>query len=207
MNDKVTEVVFIIDKSGSMHGLEDDTIGGFNSFLDNQRKENENCNISTVLFSSSQKILHSHENISNIKDLTSKDYIASGTTALLDALGDSINNMEEYISDKKDINVMYIIITDGKENSSRRFNYSSIKNMVSAKKELGWKFIFLASNFDAWGEGKELGMSKEDCVDYHNDSIGIRKTYSCVSKAVACFCKKDSLDNDWKERFDEDIKK
>ena len=151
---KITELVFIIDKSGSMTGLEKDTIGGFNSMLEKQREEEGVCHISTVFFSDEAKVVHNRKNIAQVEPLTLKDYLPGGCTALLDTVGDAINHtvkiQKMLADDEKASKVMFVIITDGEENSSRRFNGAQIKKMISLEQEkYGWEFIFLGANIDA----------------------------------------------------------
>ncbi len=207
MNKTVTEVVFILDKSGSMHGLEKDTIGGYNSFLEKQKKEDGICLVSTILFSSTSKTLFLHQDISSINEMKEEDYHASGCTALLDALGESITGMESYLEEKDERrNILYVIITDGKENSSRKYDYGRIKEMISEKQELGWQFLFLASNINAEEEADHIGISRRNTVNFHNDSKGIEKNFLGISKAVRMMSACNTFSSSWREEIDEDFK-
>lgn len=188
----ITEIIFILDRSGSMSGLEDDTIGGYNSFLDKQKQENSNAVISTVLFNTNISILHNRLDINNIAHLTSHDYQAGGCTALLDAIGGSIKhihklhkNMPEYEIPNKTI---CVIITDGYENSSKNYTYEKIKKMIDKRQTKdNWEFVFLGANIDAVREAAKLGINKNHAIDYKCDSQGTRLNFQMMNEAVCCF--------------------
>ena len=188
MDKKMTELVFILDRSGSMGGLEEDTIGGFNSMLKKQKYENQDINVTTVLFDDKIDIIHDRFPISIIQPMTEKDYYVRGCTALLDAVGeaiDKIENVENHLPEEhKASKVIFVITTDGHENSSRVYSYSQIKRMVEAKKELGWEFLFLGANIDAIGEAEKLGISRNRAVTYENDKKGVSLNYEIVGSAV-----------------------
>lgn len=168
---KVTELVFILDKSGSMSGMEKDVIGGFNAMIEKQKKLNGNVYVSTVLFSNDSKVLHDRKNLEEIQPLNEKDYQVGGCTALLDAIGDAIKhigNIHKYVR-KEDVpeRTMFIITTDGMENASRQYNSKQIKDMIHDKeKGFGWEFLFLASNIDAVETADSIGIKKEYAVNY-----------------------------------------
>lgn len=214
----LTEVVFILDRSGSMEGLEDDTIGGFNSMLEKQKKVEGDVIISTVLFDHETEVIHDRVPLADVKKLTREEYWTRGSTALLDAIGSSIKHIkkihkyarEEDTPDK----TLFVITTDGMENSSHLFDYNEIKKLVEAQKELGWEFIFLGANIDAIGTASHLGINADRAVNYHSDRIGTRKIFGGVSDFVSCFAAMPSenfadsmLDDSWRKAIDEDFKK
>ena len=212
MNGNMTELVFILDRSGSMSGLEDDTIGGFNGMLKKQKEENENINVTTVLFDDRIDIIHDRFPIAIVQPLTDKDYYVRGCTALLDAVGETvrkIENVEEHLPEShKASKVIFVITTDGHENSSRKYNYTQIKKMIEAKKETGWEFLFLGANIDAVGEAEKLGISRNRAVTYENDKKGVSLNYEVVGSAVrkAVSKKRSSpaealFEDDWAEEI------
>lgn len=191
MKKNFTELVFILDKSGSMAGLEDDTIGGFNSMLEKQRKVKGECRITTVLFDNDYTLLHDRIDIQALSPMTEKDYFAGGSTALLDAIGFTINKLvsvqrstaEDYQAD----NVLFVIITDGMENSSRRFSLSTVRSMIEREKEnYGWEFIFLGANIDAVKTAGSFGINANRAADYVPDSSGTQLNFSTMSETVTC---------------------
>ncbi len=202
---KITEVVFILDKSGSMRGLEKDTVKGYNSFLESQKKEEGDVYISTILFSDQQEKILSHQSLWKTKDMEEKDFHADGCTALLDAIGESLREMDSYLQEKEEKrNVIYVIITDGIENASRRYNYPTIKKEISVRQEEGWKFIFLASNISAIEEASSIGIKAMDAVNFHNDEKGIELNFKAVSKAVRNMRTCSAFCSDWREDVDKD---
>ncbi len=189
---KATELVFILDKSGSMAGLESDTIGGFNSMLKKQKELEGECRITTVLFDSCYELLHDRIDIKAVSAMTEKEYHVGGATALLDAIGLTIeklaavqkNTAEPYRAE----NVMFVIITDGEENSSRRYSSDKIKAMIEEKKEKdGWEFVFLGANIDAVETAGRFGISPDRAADYVPDAQGVTLNFQMMSKAVADF--------------------
>lgn len=207
-NCKITEVVFILDKSGSMSGLEKDTVKGYNSFLESQRKEEGEAYISTILFSDTQEKILSHQPINQTRNMEEKDFHADGCTALLDAIGDSLHEMDSYLREKEEKrNIIYVIITDGMENASRRYNYPTIKKEISLRQEEGWKFIFLASNISAIEEASSIGIKAMDAVNFHNDERGIELNFMAISKAVKNVRSCSTFTSDWREEVDQDYKK
>ncbi len=188
MNNSMTELVFILDRSGSMSGLEDDTIGGFNGMIKKQKQENENVNVTTVLFDDKVDIIHDRFPIGIIEPLTDKDYSVRGCTALLDAIGESVHkieNVQEHLPEAyKAGKIIFVITTDGHENSSKEYSYTQIRKMVEAKKELGWEFLFLGANIDAIGEAERIGISRNRAVTYENDQNGVALNYEVVGRAV-----------------------
>jgi len=216
MKKGLTELVFILDRSGSMSGLEKDTIGGFNSLLAKQREEEGDVLISTVLFDTDMNVLHDRVSIKDIKDMTEKDYTVGGCTALLDAMGNAIkhiNHVQKSMSEEeRPEKTMFVITTDGQENSSSEYTYEKIKKMVEKKQnKKNWEFLFLGANIDAIGAAADLGIKADRASNYHCDSIGTATNYRVLSKAVSCFraCSPieapTALDN-WDAEVEEDFK-
>ena len=204
----LTEVVFILDRSGSMSGLEDDTIGGFNSILKKQREEDGDANVTTILFDDEIEMLHKRVNIKEIKNITSNDYYVRGCTALLDAIGYSINfmiNVAKNKNEEKAKNVLFIITTDGHENASREYSYEKIKKMITYQKEkYNWKFLFLGANIDAISTAKNFGISKEFASNYMSDEVGTKLTYEVMNDAISGCRKCGTIDTNWKNRVEQD---
>lgn len=188
MNAELTELVFILDRSGSMNGLESDTIGGFNGMISRQKAEGEKVNVTTVLFDDDVEIVHDRFPIDIIEPLTDKKYFVRGCTALLDAVGQSIKKMENVQKHLPDTHkagkVIFIITTDGLENSSVEYSYKDIKSMIEARKEDGWEFLFLGANIDAAKEAEKMGIIKERAVIYENDCKGVAINYEIIGRTV-----------------------
>jgi uncharacterized protein YegL len=214
MNSNLTELVFILDRSGSMGGLESDTIGGFNSMLKKQQAEPGECRITTVLFDGKYDVLHDRIDIKAVKQMTEKEYFVRGNTALLDAVGKTINKIggvqkntaDEYRASK----VLFVITTDGMENASREFSYDKIKAMIEHQKSMyGWEFIFLGANIDAPEVAHRFGIARNRAQTFHNDSEGIALNYDVISETVCCLRAAPagtSLRDDWKEKIDKNFK-
>lgn len=192
MKKGLTELVFILDKSGSMAGLESDTIGGFNSMLKKQREVEGECRITTVLFDNRYELLHDRIDIRAVSPMTEKEYRVGGSTALLDAIGRTIhklvsvqkNTAEEYRAES----VMFVIITDGQENASREFSPDQIKSMIQMEKEkYGWEFVFLGANIDAVETAGRFGIAADRAADYLADGAGTRLNFRMMSETVAAF--------------------
>lgn len=207
MNAELTELVFILDRSGSMGGLESDTIGGFNGMIAKQKAEAKKVNVTTVLFDDKVEIIHDRFPVDIIEPLTDKEYFVRGCTALLDAVGESIEKMDNVQKHLPETHragkVIFVITTDGLENSSEKFTYERIRRMISAKKELGWEFLFLGANIDAEAEAEKIGIDRNRSVTYENDSEGIAINFQSVGdalcKAVACEPEAAYFPDDWKE--------
>lgn len=209
MNKNVTEIVFILDRSGSMAGLETDTIGGFNSMLNKQKKAEGEAFVTTVLFNHHSEIVHDRINIRGISPITEADYEVGGTTALLDAIGFSIQkivNVQKYTNeDERAEKVLFVITTDGMENASREYTPEKIKNMIEHQKEkYGWDFMFLGANIDAVETAAQFGIDEDFAVDYHADNIGTKLNYESVSEAVVKLRSGKKIDRSWKEGIERD---
>ena len=209
MKNNITELVFILDKSGSMAGLESDTIGGFNAMIEKQKKLDGKCYVSTVLFSNAAEVIHDRVDINDVKPLTEKEYSTYGCTALLDALGGAIHhigNVHKYAR-AEDVpeHTMFVITTDGMENASRRYDSDKVKKMIERQKEkYGWEFLFLGANIDAVETARHFGISEDRAVNYHSDSEGTQLNYEVVSEAICAVRCNAPLGADWKKRIDED---
>ena len=212
MKKNLTELVFILDRSGSMAGLEADTIGGFNAMIDKQRAEEGEAYVSTVLFDNESTVIHDRVPLDKVPKLTSRDYYVRGCTALLDAVGGAIHhigNVHKYAREEdRPERTLFVITTDGMENASRRYTYDKVKAQISRQKgKYGWEFLFLGANIDAAREAARFGISADRAANYHADHQGTEVIYETVSEAI---CQVRScaapLSADWKEKIDEDYK-
>lgn len=186
MKNQRTELIFILDRSGSMSGLESDTIGGFNAMLEKQKKEAGECRITTVLFDSQYELLHDRVDIDKVQPITEKDYFVRGSTALLDAMGKTMHKIER-VQQCEPSRVLMVIITDGEENSSREYQLETIKMKVKFLKEKSWEFIFLGANMDAVTTAGHMGIDPHHAVDYVADSEGTELNFKVMSDAVSNF--------------------
>ena len=190
MRNDLTELVFILDKSGSMHGLEADTIGGFNSLIEKQKKEDGKALVTTVLFDDKTEVIHDRVDLEYIHDMSSEQYVTGGTTALLDAVGGAVSHIRKihkYIR-PEDVpaKTLFIITTDGMENASRRFTYDKVKKLIPHQNEkYGWEFIFLGANIDAAETAVNMGISKDRAADYISDHEGTALNYSVLSEVTS----------------------
>lgn len=205
----LTEIIFILDRSGSMSGLEADTIGGFNSMIEKQKKADGEALISTVLFDNTTEVLHNRMNIQNIKPMTDEDYSVRGCTALLDAIGGAIHhigNIHKYArSEDVPEHTMFVITTDGMENASHRYDSKKVKQMIERQKiKYGWEFLFLGANIDAVETARSFGISEDRAVNYHSDREGTQLNYEVVSEAISAVRTSHTLSAEWKIRIDED---
>ena len=211
MKKNLTEMVFILDKSGSMQGLESDTIGGFNSMIDRQKKQDGEALVSTVLFSDNSKVIHDRVDIHRIEPLTDRQYYVEGCTALIDAIGGAIHhigNVHKYAREE-DVpeHTIFVITTDGMENASRKYSSDQVKAMVKRQKEkYGWEFLFLGANIDAVETAAHFGIMEDRAVTFHNDSKGQRLNYEVVSKTMSAFRACAPVGREWKEEIEEDFK-
>lgn len=207
-----TELVFILDRSGSMSGLETDTIGGFNSMIAKQKKEAGEALVSTVLFDNESVVIHDRLPLEDVPPMTEKEYFTLGCTALLDAVGGAIHhigNIHKYArSEDVPEHTLFVITTDGMENASRRYLAQKVKEMIGRQKEkYGWEFLFLGANIDAVETAGHLGIAPDRAVNYHCDSEGTRLNYEVVGQAVAAVRCSAPLDAHWKDAVEEDFHK
>lgn len=210
MKNNITELVFILDKSGSMAGLESDTVGGFNAMITKQKKEKGECIVSTVLFDDESQVVHDRVRLSEIENMTDRDYVPGGCTALLDALGSAIHhigNVHKYAR-AEDVpeHTMFIITTDGMENASHRYDQSTVKRMIERQKErYGWEFLFMGANIDAVATARKYGIAEDRAVRYHSDEKGTELNYEAVSDAVCSLRACGSVPGSWKSRIEKDF--
>lgn len=200
------ELVMILDKSGSMHGLEADTIGGFNAMIEKEKKLGIDVRVTTVLFNDKMDRLYEHREIRSVRPLTERTYETGGTTALLDAVGDTILHMEQSgAADRQGTKVIVVIITDGMENASTEFTKAKVKELISDKQEkAGWDFIYLGANIDAAEEADAIGVRKANAVTYKNTSSGVRANYDAVGVYVAERAGGDKESGAWKDHVEKD---
>ena len=216
MRKNLTELVMILDRSGSMGGLEKDTIGGYNSMLEKQRKEEGEVLVSTVLFDHETEVLHDRVPLEKVAPITEKEYYVRGCTALLDAMGGAIHhigNVHKYAREEdRPEKTIFIITTDGMENASTRYTYEKVKRMVEHEKEkYGWEFLFLGANIDAIGTAARFGIHEDRAVRYESDHRGTALNYEVLSDAVACMrsASPDAapMGRGWKRRIEEDYQR
>lgn len=220
MKKGLTEIVYILDRSGSMEGMERDTIGGFNAMIKKQKETGEEAVVSTILFDNRCKVLHDRVSIKKVEEMTEKDYYVGGTTALLDAVGGAIRhigNVHKYAREEdRPEKTVFVITTDGMENASRNYSYEKINRMIChQQKKYGWEFIFIGANIDSYQEAGRFGISKENAVNYVHDSAGTAAVYKGVSEAVssvmraACAgeVKQCLRESNWSQEIREDYRK
>lgn len=212
MKKNLTEIVFILDRSGSMAGLEADTIGGFNAMIEKQKREPGKALISTVLFDSDTQVIHDRVPLDRMKKLTESEYYVRGCTALLDAVGGAIHhigNVHKYAREEdRPEKTLFVITTDGMENASRRYCYDKVKTMIQRQKEkYGWEFLFLGANIDAAREAARFGIDADRAANYHADHQGTSVIYETVSEAVCQVRSAAPLQAGWKDRINEDFKR
>ncbi len=206
-----TEIVFILDRSGSMSGLEKDTIGGFNSLIEKQKKEQGRCVVSTVLFDYESQVIHDRVDITKVQPLTDREYFARGSTALLDAVGGAIHhigNVHKYARrEDRPEKTLFVITTDGMENASRHYTYEKVKQMVERQKSCyGWEFMFLGANIDAPVTAGRFGIDRDMAVDFKNDSQGTQLNYQVLSDTIKAVrsAPQQAVNRSWKSRIEED---
>ncbi len=211
MKKNLTELVFILDRSGSMSGLEADTIGGFNSLIAKQKQESGECYVSTVLFDHETQVLHDRVPLDQVETMTARDYTVRGCTALLDAIGGAIHhigNVHKYAR-AEDVpeHTLFVITTDGMENASRKYSADKVKAMIERQKsKYGWEFLFLGANIDAVETARHFGIGADRAVTYHCDSQGTQLNYDVVSEAVCQVRASRPLAPNWKSRIESDYK-
>ena len=212
MKNNTTELVCVLDRSGSMSGLESDTIGGFNSLIAKQKREDGVCFVSTVLFDTECNVLHDRVPIEKISQMTASDYVPGGCTALLDALGGAIHhigNIHKYAREE-DVpeHTIFVITTDGLENASKRYTSAKVKRMIERQKNrYGWEFIFLAANIDAVETAEHIGISRTRAANYRADGEGTASMFSVMSKAVSAVRCREELSEDWASDLERDAKR
>lgn len=194
---KELDVVFLLDRSGSMQGSETDTIGGYNSYLEQQRKNKFNTKITTVLFDDQYEILHNRKSIQDVNNLTEKEYFVRGCTALLDAIGKTINNLDKKVKDNK---VLFVITTDGLENASREYNKDKIKSLI--EKHSNWEFIYIGADIDSYGEGTSIGIPRKNISNYSKSKKGTDTLFKSINYLSRCMCMDESFDESWKEELE-----
>ena len=204
----VTELVFILDRSGSMGGLEEDTIGGFSSMIEKQKKQEGGCLVSTVLFDHEVSTLHDRVPLADIQPMTEDEYYVRGCTALIDAIGMTVHHIEEvhrYIR-KEDVpaHTMFVITTDGMENASKEYSSDKVKKMIEKKKKEGWEFLFIGANIDAVSTAQHFGIGADRAVNYHADKKGTAVLYNCVSNVVSSARSSAPIQGDWCAEIEED---
>lgn len=209
MMKNLTEIVFILDRSGSMAGLEDDTIGGFNAMIEKQKNEEGEAYVSTILFDNYVEVIHDRVDIRKVRPMTRRDYYVRGCTALLDAVGRTIRhigNVHKYAREEdRPEKTLFVITTDGMENASREYSYERVRRMIEHEKEkYGWEFIFLGANIDAAREAARFGITEDRAVNYHADSVGTAVIYEAVSEAVCNVRASRPMSDEWRQRVDED---
>lgn len=210
MNQNLTEIVFILDASGSMAGLETDTMGGFNSMLERQKQEVGEALLSTIIFDNTSRVLHDRIPLNKVEPLTQKDYYVGGCTALLDAIGGAIHhigNVHKYAREEdRPARTLFIITTDGMENASHRYNSRQVMEMVKRQQEkYGWEFLFLGANIDAIATAGRMGIRPERAVQYHCDSRGQEVNYQVLSETVATYRSCGAVPDDWKAEVEKDF--
>ena len=212
MKNNITELIFILDRSGSMAGLESDTIGGFNAMIEKQKKQDGECYVSTVLFDNESEVLHDRVKLSDIPKMTDNDYTVRGCTALIDAIGGAIHhigNIHKYAR-PEDVpeHTMFVITTDGQENASHRYTSEQVKKMIERQKEkYGWEFLFIGANIDAVETAARYGISRDRAVNYNADGEGTHILYESVAKAVCNVRASTPLSSDWSEEINADYQR
>ena len=211
MKKNLTEIVFILDRSGSMSGLEADTIGGFNSMIEKQKHEDGEALVSTVLFDNTSEVIHDRVDVRCIKPMTNRDYTVRGCTALLDAIGGAIHhigNVHKYAR-AEDVpeHTLFVITTDGMENASHHYTAERVRHMIERQKHLyDWEFLFLGANIDAVETARHFGIGADRAVNYHADSDGTQLNYEVLNEAICTVRSSAPLSADWKRKIDDDFK-
>ncbi|MBR5984963.1 MAG: VWA domain-containing protein [Clostridia bacterium] len=212
MRKNLTEMVFILDKSGSMAGMEKDTVGGFNAMIEKQRREEGDALVSTVLFSDGSRVIHDRADIAKVEPLTDRQYFVGGCTVLYDAVGDAIHhigNVHKYAREEdRPEKTVFVITTDGMENASRRYSAGEVKRLITRQKErYGWEFLFLGANIDARAVADDMGIEEERSACFVNDSRGNALKYEGISRAMSKVRKCMPVGADWKADMEEDCRK
>jgi uncharacterized protein YegL len=211
MKKDITEIIFILDRSGSMSGLEEDTIGSFNSLIKKQKKQEGEAAITTVLFDNKIEKLHDSVLLSDMKKLTEEDYFTRGSTSLLDAIGFTVRDKKivyaETLKEERPEKVMFVIITDGMENSSLNFSYDEVRQMISETKEkYNWEFLFIGANIDAVKEGSKIGIEQDRAVRYHADKKGSKLIYDQLNETIHEYRSHKEIKREWKKSIEKDFR-
>lgn len=196
-NNKEMDVVFLLDRSGSMSNCVEDTIGGYNTYLDKERKNKYKTNITTILFDDAYEVLYSREDIKNVKNLTNNEYYARGCTALLDAVGKTITDISKKAKDNK---VLFIITTDGLENASREYTKDKVRKLI--EKHSNWEFIFLGADINAYQEGASIGIKKSNIANYSKSKKGIGTMFDCLEESTCMLRECATLNSSWKKELE-----
>ena len=212
MKNNITELVFILDRSGSMSGLERDTIGGFNAMIEKQKRQEGECFVTTVLFDTTFQKLHDRVRIEKIKPMTLRDYMPAGCTALLDAVGGAIHHIENVhrYARPEDVpeHTIFVITTDGMENASSRWSGSEVRRMIEYEREThGWEFLFLGANIDAAETAENMGISRDRAANYRADGAGTDRMFGVLAESVSCLRFSEALPEDWAAELEEDAKR
>ena len=212
MNSNLTEIVFILDRSGSMSGLEADTIGGFNAMVEKQKKEEGEALLSAVLFDNDSQVIYDRVDIRKVEPMTDRQYQVGGCTALLDAIGGAVHhmaNVHRYAREEdRPGRTVFVITTDGMENASRRYTYREVQKMVKHEQEkYGWEFLFLGANMDAIAAARSFGIREDRAVRYACDSAGTSLNFAVVSKAIGKMRRGAAIDADWSAEIAEDFER
>ena len=208
MGNNITEIVFILDRSGSMAGMESDTIGGFNSIIESQKKLDGKAYVSTVLFDNECEVLHDRVELKNIEPMNDQQYYVRGCTALMDAIGGAIHhigNVHKYAR-KEDVpeKTIFFITTDGMENASRKYDSRRVKEMVRRQEEkYGWEFVFVAANIDAVETAAHIGIRRERAANYQQTKEGTRAMYDCADEIFSIFRRGEPIKETWKDKLEE----
>ena len=210
MKKGLTELVFILDRSGSMAGLEEDTIGGFNAMIDKQKQEAGEALVSTVLFNHESAVIHDRVDVKRVEPMTGKQYVVGGCTALLDAVGGAIHhigNVHKYAREEdRPERTLFVITTDGMENASHRCSADEVRRMIERQKvKHGWEFIFLGANMDAVQTADRLGIGAERAVSYHSDHVGTQLNYEVIGEAVSCMRACQAIPENWAKKIKKDF--
>ncbi|MDR2201521.1 MAG: VWA domain-containing protein [Clostridiales bacterium] len=211
MKDNLTELVFILDRSGSMGGLEGDTIGGYNNLIEKQKAEPGEANLTTVLFDDRYELLHDGADIKKVAPVTDKEYFVRGTTALLDAVGRTIDAVGKRLSEtpepERPANVMFVITTDGMENASKTYSLEKVRGMIEHQKEkYSWEFLFLGANIDAVATARDFGISEDRAAEYRHDSVGVDACFKSMAAPILARRQCRQISPDWKKRIEDDLK-
>ncbi len=207
---EITELVFILDRSGSMAGLEGDTVGGFNAMIEKQKKQDTPCYVSTVLFNGESKVLYDRVKLGDIFPMNENDYVVGGCTALLDAVGGAIHHigkLHKYLGEGAPEHTMFVITTDGMENASHRYDAETVKKMINRQKEkYGWEFLFIGANIDAVETASRYGINSDRAVNYNADKRGTNIVYESVAKVVCDVRAGATVDKGWSQAIDDDYR-